>query len=185
MSLRNGHLERIIGNILDMSTEDANSDWLDLSLEGLNVSEADRIRVFRLLMIEGARLRGLLDKALAPSGLTAQQGALLSWIQAQPEPPTLMGAANGLSMTHQNVKQIVVALQRKGMLDIQVDANDRRVRRLVLTEAHHRLWRDRNPSDFSSVLAWMSGWEDEEVAQMVRLLRRLHRHLDSHSGAIL
>lgn len=161
-----------------MSTENTNRDWLDLSLEGLSGSEADRIRAFRLLMIGGARLRGLLDKALAPSGLTAQQGALLAWVQAQPEPPTLMGVAKGLSMTHQNVKQIVAALERKGLIDLQVDEQDRRARRLVLTEAHHRLWKDRNPDDFSAVLGWMSAWNDEEVSRTVKLLRRLHRHLD-------
>lgn len=162
-----------------MSTND---QWLDLSLEGMNPAAADRIRVFRLLMTEGARLRGLLDRTLAGSGLTAQQGALLSWIQVQPGPPTIMAVANGLGMTHQNVKQIVLALQRKGLLDIQVDQEDRRARRLVLTDAHHRLWSERNPDDFSAVLAWMAGWNDDEVRQVMQLLRRLHRHLDAQAG---
>lgn len=159
-----------------MSTHD---DWLNVALEGVSVADADRIRAFRLLMLEGVRLRGLLDKALAGSGLTAQQGALLSWIQAQPEPPTLMGVATGLGMTHQNVKQIVLALERKGLVEIQIAPNDRRARRLVLTDQHHRLWRERNPGDFSAVLGWMSSWNDDEVRQVVQLLLRLHRHLDA------
>ncbi|MFT3953526.1 MAG: MarR family transcriptional regulator [Piscinibacter sp.] len=159
-----------------MSNDD---QWLDLSLEGLPPAQADRIRVFRLLMLEGARLRGQLDKALAPSGVTAQQGTLLSWIQAQPEPPTFSAVAAGLAMTHQNVKQIALALQRKGLLDIQVDARDRRARRLVLTKQHHRFWRQRNPADFAAVQDWMAAWNDAEVRRVLLLLRRLHRHLDS------
>lgn len=162
-----------------MSTGD---QWLDLSLEGLPDAQADRIRAFRMLVLEGARLRGLLDKVLAPSGVTVQQGALLSWIQAQPAPPTISAVATGLSMTHQNVKQIVLALQRKGLVDIQVDEQDRRARRLVLTRLHHRFWRKRNPDDFAAVQAWMSAWSDAEVRRALRMLRRLHRHLDASGG---
>lgn len=154
------------------------NQWLDLSLEGLPPAQADRVRVFRLLMLEGARLRGRLDKVLAPSGVTAQQGALLSWIQAQPEPPTFSAVAAGLAMTHQNVKQIALALQRKDLLEIQVDAQDRRARRLVLTRQHHRFWQQRNPGDFAAVQAWMAAWNDAEVRRVLLLLQRLHRHLD-------
>lgn len=157
----------------------ADRQWLDLSLDGLPPAEADRIRVFRMLMLEGARLRGLLDRVLAPSGVTAQQGAMLSWIQAQPAAPTLSAVAAGLAMTHQNAKQIVLALQRKGLLEIRVDTADRRARRLVLTEAHHRFWRERNPDDFAAVQRWMAAWSDAEVRQVLRALRRLHRHLDA------
>ena len=162
-----------------MSTAD---QWLDLSLAGIPASQADRVRAFRLLTLEGARLRGLLDRVLAPSGVTVQQGALLSWIQAQPAAPTIKAVAEGLSMTHQNVKQIALALERKGLLDIEVDAQDRRARRLVLTPLHHRFWRERNVDDFAAIQAWMAAWSDAEVRQAVRLLRRLHRHLDGVPG---
>ena len=159
-----------------MSTDD---QWLDLSLEGLSPAQADRVRAFRLLIQGGARLRGLLDRALAPTGLTAQQGALLSWIQAQSAAPTYSAVAAGLGMTHQNVKQIALALERKGFLSIQVDTQDRRARRLVLTPQHHQFWRARNAGDFAAVLGWMGAWSDAEARQAVRLLRRLHQHLST------
>jgi DNA-binding MarR family transcriptional regulator len=158
------------------------AQWLDLSLDGLSPAQAERVRAFRLLMLEGARLRGLLDRALAPSGLTAQQGALLSWIEAQREPPTLSAVAAGLGMTHQNAKQIAAALERKGFLSITVDPADRRARRLVTTAQHRRFWKRRNPDDFAAVQAWLGAWTDEEVRQAVALLRRLHRHLDAQAG---
>lgn len=161
----------------------SNKQWLDLALDDLPPADADRVRVFRLLMLEGARLRALLDRVLAPSGVTVQQGALLSWIQAQPGPPTLSAVAAGLSMTHQNVKQIVLALQRKGLLEMHVCEQDRRARRLVLTKLHHRFWQARNAADFTAVLAWMADWNDAEVRQVLPLLRRLHRHLDGLGDA--
>jgi DNA-binding MarR family transcriptional regulator len=82
-----------------------------------------------------------------------------------------------MRMTHQNVKQIALALQRKGFLEIETDAGDRRVRRLRLTEHHHRFWRQRNPTDFASVEAWTAGLSDAQAAQAVRLLARLRAHL--------
>ena len=161
----------------------ADKQWLNLSLEDVERAAADRVRAFRMLMMGGTRLRGLLDRALAPSGVTTQQGVLLSWIESQPAAPTITALAAGVGMTHQNVKQIALALQRKGFLNIEVDAHDRRSRRLVLTEHHHRFWRTRNVDDFAAVQAWTAAWSDAEVRQALRLLRRLHDHLDGMGTA--
>lgn len=160
------------------------SQQLDQSLQGVAPAVAERVRAFRLLMASGARLRALLDRELAPSGITVQQGALLSWIEAQAESPTIGQVAAGLGMTHQNVKQIALALERKGFVEITVDEVDRRARRLVLTERHRRFWRQRNPDDFAAIEGWLAGWSDAEVRQVVALLKRLHGHLDAGaSGA--
>jgi len=151
--------------------------WLEASLDGVPATQAQSVRAFRLLMVQGALLRGLLDRELAPSGVTAQQGAMLSWIDAQPVPPTISAVAAGMAMTHQNVKQIASALERKGFLAIEVDAADRRVRRLVPAARHRRFWKRRNADDFAAVQAWLSVWTDEETSTVVALLQRLHRHL--------
>lgn len=155
--------------------------WLEASLQGVPAAQAQCVRAFRLLMVQGALLRGLLDRELAPSGVTAQQGAMLSWIDAQPEPPTISAVATGMAMTHQNVKQIASALERKGFLEIVVDAADRRARRLVPAARHRRFWKRRNADDFAAVQAWLSVWTEEEVSAVVGLLQRLHRHLNVHA----
>lgn len=151
--------------------------WLDLGLASQPADLAERVRAFRLLVLGGSLLRQRLDRELASTGVTVQQGALLQWIEAQPAAPTISAVAEALGMTHQNVKQIVVALERKGFVEIQVDAADRRARRLVLTAKHKRFWKRRNPEDFSAVAAWTASWSDAEVAQAVELLRRLCRDL--------
>lgn len=151
-----------------------NSQWLELGLKGQAPPLANRVRLFRLLLAKAAALRTRLDKELAPSGVTTQQGAMLQWIEAQPEAPTISAVAAGLRMTHQNVKQIAAALERKAFLAIVVDASDRRARRLVLTEHHRQFWAQRNPQDFSNVAAWTAAWSDEEVESLIQLLRRLH-----------
>jgi DNA-binding MarR family transcriptional regulator len=151
-----------------------NRQWLDLGLDSLPTLRADRVRLFRLLLATAARMRAALDRELASSGITTQQAALLQCVQAQPEAPTMGAVALAMAMTHQNVKQIALALQRKGFLDITVDPADRRARRLVLTAHHHRFWPRRNPQDFSLVEGLTIELGDAEVHTLVGLLTRLN-----------
>ena len=109
-----------------MSSDD---DWLDLGLDELPVTLAQRVRLLRVVLASAAVLRARLDQALAPAGITSQQAGLLQFIQAQPQAPTISFVAKALDMSHQNVKQIALALERKGFLEIAVDAHDRRSRR--------------------------------------------------------
>ena len=158
------------GNILNMSDP---RQWLELGLDTLPPDQAGRVRLFRSLCAAASMLRGRLDRQMAATGVTTQQAALLQFIEAQAGPPTIGAVAAGLSMTHQNVKQIALALARKGFLTIEVDAQDRRARRLTTTEQHRRFWDARNPDDFVQVQAWTAGLDSAEVAQLVQLLRKL------------
>lgn len=151
--------------------------WLEHGLEALAPQRAARVRLFRVAVAVGAQLRQRMDREMAGTGITTQQAALLQFIEAQPEPPTMGHVARGLAMTHQNVKQIAAALERKGFLAIEVDARDRRARRLTVSARHRRFWARRNPGDFEQVQAWTDGLDDEEVEQAVALLRKLMRRL--------
>ncbi len=79
-------------------------------------------------------------------------------------------------MTQQNVKQIALALDRKGFLEIVTDTADRRARRLVLTEHHHRFWQQHNPADFASVENWTAALSDDQIDVVVGLLVKLKAH---------
>lgn len=157
--------------------------WLEHGLGELPPSQAARIRLFRVTVAAGAMLRSRLDREMAGTGVTTQQAALLQFIEAQPEPPTMGIVAAGLSMTHQNVKQIAVALVRKGFLSIVVDEQDRRARRLVLTARHRRHWAQRNAADFEHIQSWTAGLDDREVDQAVGLMRKLARSVASPPAA--
>ena len=50
------------------------------------------------------------------------------------EPPTLNDLADIMGSSHQNVKQILLKLERKGFVSMTPDQNDRRKQRIVLTE---------------------------------------------------
>lgn len=151
--------------------------WLELGLQALPPDLASRVRLIRTVLGAASQLRSRMDREMAATGITTQQAALLQFIEAQAEAPTIGAVAAGLGMTHQNVKQIALALERKGFLDIQVDPQDRRARRLKTTAKHRRFWARRNPDDFSSVQAWTAGLSDAEVQQAVQLLQKLIQSL--------
>ena len=59
-----------------------NRQWLELGLDALPTAQAERVRLFRLLLATAARMRAAMDRGLAADGITTQQAALLQCVQA-------------------------------------------------------------------------------------------------------
>jgi DNA-binding MarR family transcriptional regulator len=106
-----------------------------------------------------------------------QQGILLSFVRAHGN-PTLGEAAQSLATSHQNAKQIALAVARKGLIRIIDDENDRRAKRLIATKAGQRGWHQRNADDFAAIGQWFGGLSRSEqkklAAMLVTLIRGLH-----------
>jgi DNA-binding MarR family transcriptional regulator len=134
---------------------------------------ADAVRCFRLIAFVGQRLRYLMDERLRADGLTSQQAVLLTIVGAGS--PTLGDVAKAMSTTHQNVKQIATALERKGMLSIMPDPADARARRLTSTEASRAYWQDRDEEDYAALGGWFAALSPPEQRDLADLLERLAR----------
>jgi DNA-binding MarR family transcriptional regulator len=74
------------------------------------------------------------DVVLKPLGLTNGQFSLLMSLN-RPEPPTLGSVASLLAMDRTTLTANLKPLERRGLLKVSVDREDRRSRRLVLTAA--------------------------------------------------
>lgn len=70
--------------------------------------------------------------------ITQKQESLLFTVEyAFPDyPPTLNELAEFMGSSHQNIKQIVLRLQKKGYLYLEQDKTDKRKRRIRLTEKY-------------------------------------------------
>jgi DNA-binding MarR family transcriptional regulator len=128
------------------------------------------VQAFRLVITLAQELRTLMDQRLLPSGLTTQQAALLSVIEMAGRPPSMTEAARALGMSHQNVKQLAVALERKGFLEIVPDERDARSKRMQTTKKHRTFWAKRNPQDHAYVAQWLAGLDEAETVTLARLL---------------
>jgi DNA-binding MarR family transcriptional regulator len=74
------------------------------------------------------------DEALRPLGLTSGQYSMMMSLN-RPEPPSIGRVASVLSMDRTTLTAALKPLQRRGLVAVMVDADDRRSRRLKLTPA--------------------------------------------------
>lgn len=72
------------------------------------------------------------DEAMRPAGLTSGQFSLLMSLN-RPEPPTMGSVASLLAMDRTTLTANLKPLERRGLIEIAVDPQDRRSRRLRLT----------------------------------------------------
>src|SRR5215472_2580191 len=78
------------------------------------------------------------DEALRPFGLTSGQYSMMMSLN-QREPPSIGSIASLLSVDRTTLTAALKPLQRRGLVAVTVDANDRRSRRLKLTPAGRAL----------------------------------------------
>ncbi len=74
------------------------------------------------------------DAALRPTGLTNGQFSLLMSLN-RPVPPQMAPVAQLLAMDRTTLTAAMKPLERRGLIEVQVDESDRRSRLLVLTDA--------------------------------------------------
>ena len=72
------------------------------------------------------------DEALAPLGLTSGQFSLLTSLN-RPAPPSIGAVAALLVMDRTTLTANLKPLERRGLVKIDIDPADRRMRRLILT----------------------------------------------------
>lgn len=79
-------------------------------------------------------LARLFDEALKPAGLTNGQFSLLMSLN-RPVPPSIGSVASLLAMDRTTLTANIKPLERRGLLKVSVDPNDRRGRLLTLTNS--------------------------------------------------
>jgi DNA-binding MarR family transcriptional regulator len=84
------------------------------------------------------------DEALRPLGLTSGQFSLLMSLN-RPEPPSIGNVAAVLAMDRTTLTAALKPLERRRLLKVTIDKEDRRGRRLVLTAGGRALLRQAVP----------------------------------------
>ncbi|HEU5017432.1 MAG TPA: MarR family winged helix-turn-helix transcriptional regulator [Pseudolabrys sp.] len=84
------------------------------------------------------------DEALRPLGITSGQFSLLMSLN-RPEPPSIGNVAALLAMDRTTLTAALKPLERRGLLKVTIDKEDRRSRRLLLTGGGRALLRKAVP----------------------------------------
>lgn len=135
------------------------------------------VQAFRTTITLAARMRTVMDQRLREDGITTQQAALITIVEAHGT-PSLTEAAEALGCTRQNLKQIANALQRKGFLQIRPDPQDARTSRLVATARSREYWAARDDGDVHAVADWFADLDPDELRTLVHTLGRVHRRVN-------
>jgi MarR family transcriptional regulator, transcriptional regulator for hemolysin len=106
----------------------------------------DDAMIFGLLLIISNKLNTLLEREFMEFNVTTKQWFLSETISSLfDSPPTLKEVAYAMGSSHQNVKQVAMKLQQKGLLILEKDKKDARATRLRITEHSRDFWKRMDP----------------------------------------
>jgi DNA-binding MarR family transcriptional regulator len=116
------------------------------------------------------------ERLLAPSGGTAQQAALLHASRQQRTPSQLMTL---LGTDTAGMTKLLDRLEAKGLIERRPHPADRRADLIGLT-SQGRALAPRLPPAFGRVTSQLlAGFTDEEITQLIGMLRRMPSNLDA------
>ena len=93
------------------------------------------------------------------------------------EPPTLRELSGILGSSHQNVKQILLKLEKKNFIGFQPDEKDRRKQRIVLTDTCRRFC-ERNDGRSAAIMrAMFEGIPQEDLETTIRTVTAIGKNL--------
>lgn len=93
------------------------------------------------------------------------------------ESPTIKEIATIMGSSHQNVKQILNKLEKRGYVEIISDEKDKRKQRVILTEKTMKLCAERDMESKEVVGRIFSGVDEDEIKTVIKVLLKLEDNL--------
>ena len=93
------------------------------------------------------------------------------------EPPTLKELSDILGSSHQNVKQILLKLQDKGMVELRPDEADKRKQRIVLTKQCLDFCEKNNDVSIKIMEKMFSGIPEKDIKTTIKTITRIEKNL--------
>lgn len=93
------------------------------------------------------------------------------------EKPTIKELAGIMGSSHQNVKQILLKLEKKGFVNIAVDEEDRRKQRVELTEKCISFCADNDEKSSRTVTAMFDGISEEQLRITIKTIMQMEDNL--------
>ena len=138
----------------------------------------DRKYVFGSVMIIANMMDTQLERQLKEHGITAKQWFLTAVIgNSFDQPPTLKEAARAMGSSHQNVKQLALKLQEKGLVILEKDVKDARVTRIRLTEQTEAFTQTIQSKSGAFTRNLFKGIDEEDMAKARMVLKTMMDNL--------
>jgi DNA-binding MarR family transcriptional regulator len=127
-----------------------------------------------LLFLIQQRWGYIINKKFQKDHITTKQWLMLIILgNVFSSPPSMQEVAKAMSTTHQNVKQLAIRLENRGLLKIARDPQNRRILRLKITEECQEFWKKRKTADIKSINDLFNGLNTEEVKILFEIMIKL------------
>ena len=142
-----------------------------------NIKDQDFI--FAALLLLANKLDTQLERTLSSHDITAKQWfTLLVLINAFESPPSIKDLAREMSTSHQNVKQIALKLEAKGLVKLEKDKRDQRVTKVLITDESQELFKNLEKDGKDFMNSFYEGIEAEDLKQGRKVLEKLMENLN-------
>lgn len=93
------------------------------------------------------------------------------------EPPTLKELSEILGTSHQNAKQILLKLEKKGFINFSPDKSDKRKQRIVLTEKCMSFCGNNNDASIKVMAKMFDGVSEKDIKTTINTITRIEKNL--------
>jgi DNA-binding MarR family transcriptional regulator len=146
----------------------------------------DEAMIFGYLLIVSNKMNTLLEREFKEFDVTTKQWFLSETINSLfDSPPTLNEVADAMGSSHQNVKQVAVKLQRKGLLTFEKDKKDARVTRIKLTDRSRDFWKRLDPKGDLFRKKMFKDMDQQDIAGTRQLLEKMLMNLNEIENSII
>lgn len=146
----------------------------------------DEAMIFALLLITSNKMNTLLEREFKEFDVTTKQWFLSETIRSLFDtPPTLKELASEMGSSYQNIKQVALNLQQKGLLKLEKDKKDARVTRLRLTEQSYDFWEKTDPKGSVFRENMFKEMDKKDIAMTRALLEKILINLTEIENAAI
>lgn len=93
------------------------------------------------------------------------------------EKPTIKELAEIMGSSHQNVKQILLKLEKKGFVNISTDKEDRRKQRVNLTEKCTKFCENNENKSEKAIMEMFNGISEEQLLLTINTIMQMEDNL--------
>ena len=110
--------------------------------------------------------------------ITWKQFFAIICIRLCKEAPTLNELSEVMGSSHQNVKQILLKLEKKGFAETKPDEKDKRKQRIVLTKKCAKFCADNDEKSQKVLMQIFEGIDDKHLKTTIETIMAMERNLD-------
>ena len=112
------------------------------------------------------------------SEITWKQFFAIICINLCRENPTINELSDIMASSHQNVKQILLKLEKKGFVEIKVDEQDKRKQRVYVTEKCERFCQSTKSESENKIRQMFDGIPEEQIITTIQTIAKMERNLE-------